>query len=150
MVIRNYLARTNAADERGLDAGVNLNQTFERGSVFLAGEADFGETDSASGWTRLDRAWGGRTGVKYELARDLTLDATLAFERRFVWAAGLKTTYDDLGAGCSLNWPVLRWFTVGVAYDFNLLDTDGTVVDDYTEHQLSLKFSAAGDLLRWP
>ncbi|VAW39513.1 hypothetical protein MNBD_DELTA03-245 [hydrothermal vent metagenome] len=138
-----YNNRERAGDERELAVSLGLTRRIDRGSISVSGDSSWTASNGTGSWNDLRQAWGLTTTANYQFRQDLTSTADVSYERRYAWDNQGKTTYNDLKAGAGLSWNFYRWFSLDVNYDYKLLDSDSTYLDDYNEHLITIKLSAA-------
>ncbi len=138
-----YNNREAAGDERELAVSLGITRRIDRGSISVNGDSSWTASSGTGSWSDLRQAWGLTTTVSYQFRQDLTSTADISYERRYAWDNQAKTTYNDLKAGAGLSWNFYRWFSLDINYDYKLLDSDSVYLDDYNEHLITIKLSAA-------
>ncbi len=138
-----YNNREVAGDERELAVSLGITRRIDRGSISVSGDSSWTAGNGTGSWSDLRRAWSLNSTASYQIRQDLTSTADISYERRYAWDSQNKTTYNDLKAGAGLNWNFYRWFSLDINYDYKLLDSDAAYLDDYNEHLITIKLSAA-------
>lgn len=138
-----YNNRETAGDEREFALNLGLTRRIDHGSISVNGDSSWTASNETGSWSDLRQAWGLTTAANYQLRQDLISTASISYERRYAWDNLNKTTYNDLKAGAGLTWNFNRWFALELNYDYKLLDSDSVYLDDYNEHLISIKLSAA-------
>ncbi len=143
-----YNKRELASDERELILNLGWDRRYDRGNISLAGDGSWAESSEAGSWNDLRRSWKVQSDASYDMRSDLSSTVRGSYEKRYAWDTINKTTYDDFALGGSLTYKISRWFSLSLDYDFKLFNTDSASLDDYKEHLIVLKLSAAKELWR--
>ncbi len=143
-----YNKRELGADEREVDVSLGWDRKYDRGTISLNGDGVWAEGNGNGSWDDLHKSWGVDGDVSYDLMEDLSSSLRGSYEKRYAWNANIKDTYDDFDLGATLTYKFARWFSLSLDYDYKLFNTDSASVDDYNEHIIMLKLSAAKELWR--
>lgn len=145
-----YLGHEIGPDEREYTLDLGLTRTFERGSVGLRGQGMTAQASTSDSWERSRRSWEVGSDLTYRLLKDLTSSGRVSYGQWDSWGIGLEQSpYDQLRLGAGLRYLFKRWYTLSLDYNYSLFDTEGIILDDYTEHLISLRLAAAKELWRW-
>lgn len=144
-----YLSRDFSADEREYSLDLGLNRSFERGVIGLTGNVVSAEDDQTGNWAKSRRSWELGTNASYKLRQDLSSNARVSYGQWRSWSFNTQNNYDQLKVGAGLGYVLNRWFTLSLDYDYSLFDTAEALLDDYAEHLVVIKLSAAKELWRW-
>jgi hypothetical protein len=147
-----YRGYEAAPDEREYALDVGLNRRLERGSIAVRATGMTAVAMVGGGAQRSRQSWELSSDLTYQVQRELTTSARLAYGRWDAWAVGVgqnQNPYDQLQFGAGCHYLFARWFTLSLNYDYYLFDTNSLILNDYTEHLLSLKLVGAKELWRW-
>ena len=144
-----YLSRDRAADEREYSLDLGVSRTFEKGAMAITGSVANAVDDQSGDWEKARRSWELGSTLTYQLMQDLSSSGRVSYGRWRSWASNIQNNYDRFQAGGGLSYGLSRWLTLSVNYDYSLFDTAEVLLDDYTEHLISIRLSAAKELWRW-
>ena len=144
-----YLDNETSADERSYTLEATGTRTFERGSASLTAEGIYGEGKNGPDWWKQRRSWELSTDVSYQLGKDLSSSFDASYGEWQTWFDGESTRYNRLETGADVTYDFMRYFSFTVEYRFKHFETTGAGLDDFNEHTVNFKLSAAGDLVRW-
>ncbi len=146
-----FLGREEAPDEREYTLDLGLTRRIERGSIGVYAQGMTAKARTLTDtWERSRQSWELSSDLTYQLKRDLSSTGRMSYGQWDSWGQGFsQNPYAKYQLGAGLHYLFKRWYTVSLAYDYNLFDTDSTILDDYTEHLVSLKLAGAKELWRW-
>lgn len=144
-----YLGNELRADEREYSLNLGLNRRFEKGTIGLSGEGITAEAHNAGYWEKSRRSWELGSTLAYQLRQELASSGHLSYGQWDSWSVGLDDSYDRLQLGAGLHFAFMRWYSISLNYDYNLFDTDGITLDDYSEHLVTVNLAMAKELWRW-
>lgn len=136
-------------DERDYSLDLRLSRTFEKGVVAVSGNAVVAEDDRDGVWDKSRHSWEFGSNVSYALLENLSSSARVTFGQWRSWSLGTQNNYDQLQLGAGLSYGLNRWFALSLDYDYSLFDTAEALLDDYAEHLISIRLSAAKELWHW-
>jgi len=146
-----YLGREVGPDEREYTLDLGVTRTMDRGSVGLRAHGMKAVASVADSWDKSRQSWELSSDLTYQLLRDLSSTGRVSYGQWDSWGiAGLSTSpYDRLQLGAGVRYLFKQWFTLSLNYDYNLFDTESAILDDYTEHLITLNLAGAKELWRW-
>lgn len=144
-----YLGTELAPDEREHRLDLGLRRRFERGAVGLSGQGITAEAHNVGSWEKARRSWEIGSDLAYQLRQELASTGRLSYGQWDTWSVGLDDSYDRLQLGAGLRYSFRRWYSISLNYDYNLFDTDGITLDDYSEHLVMINLAAAKELWHW-
>ncbi|MBA3014492.1 MAG: outer membrane beta-barrel protein [Proteobacteria bacterium] len=144
-----YLSRDLSVDEREYSLDLGLSRTFEKGVLAVTGNVVTAEDDQVGGWDKSRRSWELGSNMSYALRQNLSSNGHVSYGQWRSWSLNTQNNYDQLQAGAGLSYGLNRWFTLSLDYNYSLFDTAEALLDDYTEHLVSIKLLAAKELWRW-
>ena len=144
-----YLTSSDrGSDERGYNLGFDFTKVIQRGQISLTTDGMIAESQSATDWRYLRTSWTARPSLQYELLESLLSDSYLSYGERLNWSSGVKSKYQDYGAGVTLSYPINKFISGSLGYTYKQLESDSALVDDYTENRIIFSLSATNELWR--
>lgn len=147
-----YLSHEVGFDEREYSLDLGLSRAFDRGTIAVNGTGRTAVANTVGSWEKSRRSWEFGSNVAYQLSQDLASTGRLSYGQWDTWGIGFTgadSNYDRFQLGAGLSYGFKRWFTLSLNYDYNLFDTESAILDDYTEHLITIRLSAAKELWRW-
>lgn len=151
------LSREPSADERAYSLNLGLSRTFDRGIIAVSGTGLTAMSNTAGSWDKSRQSWELGGNFAYQLMKDLSSTGRFSYGQWDSWPVDLGSSnvdldsrYDRLQLGGGLSYGFKRWFTLSLNYDYNLFDTENSIIlDNYAEHLIMIRLAATKELRRW-
>ncbi len=121
---------------------------FKRGSVRLSGSGGFGNLNYSSDNAGLSKYWMVDISATYALAKRIGLDWSANYRRDDFVQSVNEHTEDRYLTQIGLNYKINRWWSAGISYSYNMLDST-LPGDDFVDHRVFFHITGAKDLYRW-
>jgi hypothetical protein len=146
-----FLGRGEAPDEREYTLDLGLTRRIERGTISVNAQGVTAKARTlADTWEKSRQSWELSSDLTYQLKRDLSSTGRVSYGQWDSWGQVFnQIPYAQFQLGAGLHYLFTRWYTLSLDYNYNVFDTDSTILDDYTEHRVSLKLAGAKELWRW-
>lgn len=144
-----YSNRALGADEREYSLDLAVSRTIEKGAIAVTGNVVSAEDEHAGSWDKSRRSWEIGSDLSYRLMQDLSATGRVSYGQWRSWSMGTQSSYDQFDLGGGVSYGLNRWVTLSLNYDYSVFDTTEALLDDYSEHLISIRLSAAKELWRW-
>lgn len=139
-------------DEREYTLDLSLAKELEHGRIAMRASGLTAVALLDRGTERSRQSWEVSGTLTYQPRQEWSVAGRASYGQWRSWPVGVgqdRNPYDQLQLGAGVQYPWARWFTLAFDYDYYLFDTNSLILNDYTEHLLSLKLVGAKELWRW-